>query len=266
MSRVLKVFRQMHYLAYMQTHYMYNQTSSLTSKSRQPHRRMIQNLFDYNCLLHHVLRGMPLPMSDSTIVCNVSTDFLHPYVPPSFRCAVFDSLHSLSHPGIRATQCLVTARFVWPNINSDVRRWARTCLQCQRSKIQRHTVTPFSTFATPDARFDHIHLDIVGPLPPSNGFTYLLTCVDRFTRWPEAIPIADIMAETVANAFVAGWGAQFGVPSIITTDRGGQFQSHLWQQLAWLSKTKWIRTITYHPIANGLVEHFHRQLKVALKC
>ncbi|KAL5502775.1 hypothetical protein EMCRGX_G009596 [Ephydatia muelleri] len=35
---------------------------------------------------------------------------------------VFDSLHSFSHPGIRATQKLITARFVWPGINSNVRR------------------------------------------------------------------------------------------------------------------------------------------------
>ena len=122
------------------------------------------------------------------------------------------------HSRIRATQRLVTAQSVWPNINSDVRRWARTCLQCQRSKIQRHTVTPISTVATPDARFDYIHLDIVGPLPRSNGFTYLLTCMDCFTRYPEAILIADITAETVANTFVAGWVARFGVSSVVTTD------------------------------------------------
>ena len=116
-----------------------------------------------------------------------------------------------------------------------------------------------------DARFDHIHLDIVGPLPPPNGFTYLLTCVDHFTRWPEVIPIADITAETVANTFVANWDERFGVPSIITTDRDGQFQSHLWEQLVQLVETKRIRTTAYHPIANGYVERFHRQLKVALK-
>ena len=110
-----------------------------------------------------------------------------------------------------------------------------------------------------------IHIDIVGPLPPSNGYSYLLTCIDRFTCWPEVIPITNITAETVASAFVSGWIARFGVPSTVTTDRGSQFESALWMHLMKLLGTKRIRTTAYHPIANGLVERLHRQLKAALK-
>ena len=117
-----------------------------------------------------------------------------------------------------------------------------------------------------DARFDHVHIDLVGPLPPSQGCTYLLTCVDRFTRWPEAILISDITAETVAQAFIGGWISRFGVPSTITTDRGAQFESTLWAHLMHLLGTNRIRTTAYHPSANGLVERFHRQLKGTIKC
>ena len=187
------------------------------------------------------------------------------FVPTTFRCMVFESLHSLTHPGICATQRLITERFVWPGMNTNARKWTKACLQCQRSKIQCHTVTPLSSFATPDARFDQVHIDIVGPLFPSRGYSYLLTFIDRFTRWPEALPMTNITAETVDITFTTGWIAQFGVPLTITSDRGRQFESGLWASLMKLLGCKHLRTTSYHPIANGVIERFHRQLKVSLK-
>ena len=118
---------------------------------------------------------------------------------------------------------------------------------------------------TPGARFNEVYIDIVGPLPPAQGFTYILTCIDHFTRWPEAIPITNITAHTVAHAFIHGWIFRFGVPSTVTTDRGRQFKSALWSQLMQLLGCKCICTTSYHPAANGLIELFHHQLKTSLK-
>ncbi len=89
--------------------------------------------------------------------------------------------------------------------------------------------------------------------------------MDRFTSWPEAIPLADITAETVAKALIQVWVSRFGIPSTVTTDRRRQFESNLWKAFTQLLGTKHLHTTAYHPIANGLVECFHRQLKAALK-
>ncbi|CAH8534467.1 unnamed protein product [Dicrocoelium dendriticum] len=210
------------------------------------------------------VKPIQLPDSSDVLMCDVSTGKPRPVVPPTYRRIIFDSLHGLSHPGIRATRKLISDRFVWPALNKDLQTMVRNCLPCQRSKVHRHTQAPLGEFTVPDARFSHVHIDTVGPLPPSSGFKYLLTCIDRYTRWPVAVPIADISAETVARNFVAHWIAHYGVPSTITTDRGAQFESTLFRDLTNILGAKRIRTTAYHPTANGLVERFHRHLKTSL--
>jgi hypothetical protein len=68
------------------------------------------------------VESIPVLMSTDIILCNTSTGPPRPLVPGTWRRPVFDSLHGLSHPGIRATRQLLASRYVWPEMNSDVRR------------------------------------------------------------------------------------------------------------------------------------------------
>ncbi|CAM1305316.1 Uncharacterised protein r2_g1510 [Pycnogonum litorale] len=203
-------------------------------------------------------------LSGESVFCDLSTGIPRPYVPLPQRPIVFAKLHSLSHPGIRATRRMIAKRYVWPSMNKDIATWCKTCLRCQSAKVQRHTATKPGTYPLPTVRFSNVHLDLVGPLPSSHGFQYLLTCIDRYTRWPEVIPLTSITAIEVARAFISGWVARFGIPATIVTDRGRQFESNLWTQLNQMLGIRHFKTCAYSPATNGIIERLHRQLKSSL--
>ncbi|GBL73846.1 Transposon Ty3-I Gag-Pol polyprotein [Araneus ventricosus] len=192
-----------------------------------------------------VLQPLPVGEPPVTLHCDMSLGRIRPFVPENFRREVFTNLHSLSHPGIRASVRMISERYVWPSMKADVTLLARTCLQCQQAKVSRHTRSKLSDFIPPSAR-------------------YCLTCVDRFSKWPEAFPLVDISANTIATAFYSGGIFRFGPPLRLTTDQGTQFESALFQALTKFLGTARQRTTSYHPAANGQVERFHRQLKTAI--
>ena len=212
------------------------------------------------------LRWKDFPLGDTgqTILCDISTGRTRPLIPQALRRDVFKTIHGLSHPSGRSTAKLMSEKFVWHGLNRDVRNWARCCVACQSSKVSRHTESGVGQFPQPKRRFGHLHVDIVGPLPPSEGANYLFTATERSTRWPEAIPMSEATAEACAQALLNGWISRFGVPDDITSDRGPAFISHLWRALGQLMGTKVHHTTAYNPAANGMAERTHRTLKAAL--
>ena len=118
-----------------------------------------------------------------------------PLVPEILRKSLFLSLHGVSHPGVRTSRRLLSSRFVWPRLSKDVGLWSRACLRSQQSKVQTLVKSSVPRIPVPGRRFSHVHLDIVGPLPSSQGYSYILTMINRTLRWPEAIPLSSITAD-----------------------------------------------------------------------
>jgi hypothetical protein len=108
---------------------------------------------------------------------------------------------------------------------------------------------------------DVVSLDIVGPLPfTERGNKYLLSFVDHFTRYCDAIPIAKQDTETIARVFVLRIITQLGVPRKLLTDRGANFTSALIEKTCKLLGIQKLQTSSYNPQANGICERAHKLL------
>ena len=197
----------------------------------------------------------PIEGSSKKIICEVSRpNFPRPLIPSIFTKDIIKEFHNLSHPGIKATRDLIAKRCFWFTMKKDIQLFVKSCLKCQIAKINRHTHPPVGRFTGSPGRFEHVHIDVVGPLPVCKSYTHLLTIVDRNTRWMEAIPICDTSANTIARALVYNYISRFGVPQIITSDKGAVFLSALFNEIKTLFGIKWCYTTPYHPQASGQVE------------
>lgn len=112
---------------------------------------------------------------------------------------------------------------------------------------------------------ERIATDILGELPETeNGNKYILVVSDYFTKWTEAFPMRNMEAETVASIIVEEVIARFGVPQVIHSDQGKQYESRLFQEMCKVLHITKTRTTAYHPQSDGMVERFNGTLETML--
>ena len=179
-------------------------------------------------------------------------------IPQQYRQHIMLIAHDKSgHLGIQKTKDRITQHFYWPNINHDINNHCQTCDQCQfmsKSKqSQRLLLRPLPIVDTP---FKRVGIDIKGPLPVTEqGNRYILVVCDYATRYPEAVPISDQKADTVANAMLEIF-SRTGLPTEIIHDRGTQFMSKVMSNVCDKLGITQIPTTPYHQQTNGLCERF----------
>ena len=188
-----------------------------------------------------------------------------PLVPAQFRKTIINLFHGLTHPGVKETLRKVAARYYWSTIRQDVAEFVQSChgcLSCKQTKTIKPELTPRPVTMQ---RFQDLQIDIVGPMPPSRGYRYLLTVLDRTSRYFDALPLKEATATNITEAFVQHWIPHFGIPCQATSDNGTSFLARLWQDLHAKLGTIVTYTPLYHAASLGGVERQHRDLKVGLK-
>ena len=160
--------------------------------------------------------------------------------------------------GRTRTLARLADRFYWSGMADDVRDWLSQCVACikRKSPVGRHH--PLGNIPT-GHRWDRIAIDILDVCDPTpEGFRYILVIADYFSKWTEAFPMKNKCADMVADILVGNIILRFGMPLVIHSDQGREFENGLMKSLCALLGCTKTRTAPYHPESDGMIERFNR--------
>lgn len=116
-----------------------------------------------------------------------------------------------------------------------------------------------------------VAVDILELPVTSQGNRYILVVEDYFTKFVNLYALPNQTAHTVARCLFEDYVLVHGVPEVLHSDQGRQFEVEVIQSLCQLLGIKKTRSTAYNPKSDGMVERHNRTLidqlaKMLLSC
>ncbi|KAJ8409979.1 hypothetical protein AAFF_G00210200 [Aldrovandia affinis] len=147
-------------------------------------------------------------------------DLLQLLVPRTLRTQVLQLVHGATGPN--KTLHRLRGRFCWPG--------------CRHAR-------PFAAVLYGASWC----VDILGPYPVTDsGNRYVLVAMDYFTKWPEAYAMPDQIANTMVGRLVEEMFCRFGAPAELHSNQGRNFESRVFGEVWFYTKTGWPRINPWH--------------------
>ena len=136
-------------------------------------------------------------------------------------------------------------------MTDDIHQYVRTCDKCQHKKTIKLQKTQVSmkSIPIPQKIFGQVGIDLI-QMVESQGYKYILTFCDFFTKWPELIPLPDKKVTTIAKELYSIF-MRFGCPDVLISDRGTEFCNTVSEAIFTYMGVKHQVSLPYHPQTNG---------------
>ena len=191
------------------------------------------------------------------------------FIPIAMRRDIMYFCHghqTSGHFGKKRSLERLARMYYWPGMSTDLLRWIETCPQCCTSKPGPGMGKMPLTQELFGVRFARVAVDIItGFVTSPEGNTCMMVVTDYYTKYTKVFPMKDHKAATCARALVKGWVLYLGVPLMLHSDQGREFESNLWQAMCQQLAICKTRTNPYRPQSDGQVERFNRTLIQVLK-
>jgi transposase InsO family protein len=188
-------------------------------------------------------------------------DVLQFLAPASLQLILLELAHAdaAGHLAVKKTEGQLQQRAYWYDWKTAVLVFCRKCAICNshhRGPPPRNgLLQPFNVGA-PNERWC---VDLTGEHPKSaNGYVYVLTAMDCFTKYVVCVPLRNKMATTVGKAIVERIFLQYGLTEL-HSDGGGEFDNEILTEICRLTGVAKVKTTPYEPSSNP-VERFHRTM------
>lgn len=189
-------------------------------------------------------------------------DHFQVLIPHSMRAAFLELVHSsIGHAQLLSKNEAAVARYgYFPKWRRAIKIYIAACRRCQeyaRTKPGRQGfLHPTSPAIGGPGEF--LSIDLVGKLPMSNSYTYILTAQDCFSRYLYLIPLRDKTAVHVTEALMRIF-LSHGFYSVVKSDLGSEFVNSVQSELDKVIQAVRITTTAYSP-RNNPVERCHREI------
>ena len=129
---------------------------------------------------------------------------------PSILREIHDNI---GHQCARYSYNVAKERYFWPGMLKQIGSYVDNCVRCQKNQpTLKAPSIPLQPLPVITKVWFCVGMDLTGPLIHSEGYTYILTIIDHFTKWTETRPLRSKDAEEVARGyspFTVGKGHQF---------------------------------------------------------
>ena len=236
------------------------------------YRPTLREIRRQNPRMRRLLWQLPRLVCDKGILYRTRQDMfgetsLQVVVPQSLVPRVLHEVHgnpTSGHFGTQRTLYRAESNCYWPFMHTDIVEFCKTCITCEsfRAPNPGHRA-PLHNIST-DHPLQMVFADIA-ELPTSrNGFRYILVVVDHFSKYTNIYAMKNQTAQSVAKHLFEDYVTEHGVPEILHTDQGRQFESRLIQDLCQKLNIQKSRSSPYHPQGAGIVERANRVIKEQL--
>ena len=186
-------------------------------------------------------------------------------LPKQIIAKTLDIIHTTAysgHLGRRKTLKIVSERFYRPFLPRDVIEYVRTCDLCQKVKVTSSDKTAEMQIILPSRTNELVSTDFTGPFKVTErGNKYLIVIVDCFSKYMVSKPLPNKETITAAQAVLESWCWTFGIPERLLSDKGGEYDSCLFDAVCNLLDVDRVNTTPFHPQGDGQSEKAVQQIK-----